>query len=320
MELIIRVTGRCNFDCTFCSAGSLDIAHPTNGVPEQIKDVIRTIKPNSIIISGGEPLLVGPEYYEELLELAKCPISITTNLKDFYYNPDKWVNLFTNPKIGIVTSFNYGDTRKWNPNTTYTEEKFLEVYNLFKEKTGRNISFIAVIDESNEKYAIKHAELAKRIGSCVRLNNAVRQGRQDVTFPRYKIFQKYFEICEAGLGEYEVYCKFKEFDKCPINTKMLCKSQIRTCYVDNDDKLHYYGCCESLFGEKLIDYKSDIINAPKSCYPELKDHVNNNCACCELFEICNGCESQRFEYPPEHCEEMLKLKDKFIKHGWIKEI
>lgn len=319
MDLIIRVTGRCNFDCTFCSGATLDIAHPKNGVPEQIKEVIRTIKPSSIVISGGEPLLVGPEYYLELYELAKCHISITTNLKDFYYNPEKWREVFTHPEIGIVTSFNYGDTRLWDPNTVYTEEMFVEIYNMYYEMTGKPLTFIAVLDESNEHLAVKHAELAKKLNTRVRINNATRQGRQETTYPRYKLFQKYFDILDAGLGEYEIYCRRNRVDKCPINARMLCKSSIRTCYVDSNDVLHYYDCCEAADGEHLLDFRNDY-TTPTCIYPPMEKHVNEKCAYCELFAICNGCDSQKSEYPPEHCEEMLKMKDKFIENGWVKEL
>lgn len=317
MELIIRVTGRCNFDCTFCSASTLDIAHPVNGVPEKIKKVIETIKPNSIMISGGEPLLVGPNYFMELAEIGKCRISVTSNLKDFYYNPEKWVDVFTHPLIGIVTSFNYGDTRRWDQNTNYTEEKFREVYKLYHEMTGRPLTFIAVLDEKNEHLAVEHAMLAKELGTCVRINNATRQGRQDTTYPRYKLFQKYFEIIESGLGEYEVYCKHKHMDRCPINTRMMCKSSIRTCYIDSNNNLHYYDCCEARDGENQLDYENDF-KTPIAVYPSMESHINKNCVCCELFNICHGCDSQRGEYPPEHCQEMLKMKDKFIKYGWVK--
>lgn len=319
MELIIRVTGLCNFDCTFCSSATLDIAHPTNGVPHQIKELIEKVKPTSIVISGGEPLLVGPDYYLELYDIAKCHISITTNLKDFYYNPEKWREIFTHPDIGIVTSFNYGDTRLWDPNTVYDEEMFTKIYNMYHDMTGKKLTFIAVLDESNEYLAIKHAELAKKLNTCVRINNATKQGRQSTTYPRYKLFRKYFDIIDAGLGEYEIYCKHKKFGQCPINARMICKSTIRTCYVDKNDVLHYYDCCEASDGEHPVDVDNDY-KFPTAVYPPVEEHVNDKCAYCELFSICNGCDSQKAQYPPEHCEEMLKMKDKFISNGWVKEL
>ena len=318
MELTIRVTGRCNFDCTFCSVTNLDVKHPVNGVPDKIKELINTIKPSSISITGGEPLLVDPEYYLELYDLAKCHISIISNLKEFYYNPEKWRPVFTHPNIDIITSFNYGDTRKWDKDTIYDEEMFIKIYNMYYEMTGKSLYFIAVIDNDNEHLVIKHTELAKRLNTKVRINNATRQGRQKYTYPRYKLFQKYFEIIEAGLGSYEIYCDKANLDHCPINRNMNCKSYIRTCYIDSNNELHYYDCCESCQGENLINYKNDNM-IPTAIYPPMKKHVNQKCSYCELFEICNGCDSQKSEYPPEHCEEMLKMKDKFISVGWVKE-
>ena len=104
MELIIKPTGRCNFNCKFCSANLLNIKHQTK-VPNELIKIIQTIKPNSLIFTGGDPLLVGPEYYYEILSLGNFSISLTTNLKDYYIQPKKWIDLFKNERVGICTSF-----------------------------------------------------------------------------------------------------------------------------------------------------------------------------------------------------------------------
>ena len=315
MELIIRVTGRCNFDCTFCSAEGLDIAHPADGrVPSEIKRVIETIHPTSIIISGGEPLMVDPGYYLELLDIAKCRMSITSNLKDFYYNPEKWVELLTRPGVGLITSFNYGDARRWDPKTPYTEEMFRKISDKYREYIGKPLPFIAVIDENNEDTVMDHVLLAKEIGTYCRLNNVTAQGRQKSTYPKWKMIKHYLDIMDAGLGEYEIYCRDMRFDQCPMNFKMLCQCTIRTCFVDTKSKLHYYNCCEDDTMDQEIDLTTEhIIRGPQ--YP--KKHVNENCVFCDLFPLCNGCRSQARMLPPEHCEEMLKLKDRLLKYGWI---
>ena len=319
MNLIIRVTGRCNFDCTFCSAGNLNIGHPTNGVPEKIKDVIKTIHPSNIIISGGEPLLVGPDYYWELLDLCKCRISITSNLKDFYFNPNRWIELFKSPMIGLTTSFNYGDSRRWDSNTIYDEKKFIEIYNMYQNLIGNPIEFIAVIDENNEDTVFKTVKLAKYLNTHVKINNALKQGRCGSTYPRYKLFKKYTEIVDCGLGDYEVYCKNRGVSTCPMNIQMLCKSSIRTCYVDKNDKLHYYGCSDAN-EEILLDYHDDANIKPHPYYPGINECVNPKCMSCELYSLCNSCHSQRKQYPPEYCYEMQKLKPKLIEQGWVKEL
>lgn len=319
MQLIIRVTGKCNFDCSFCSAEGLNIGHPVHGVPDQIKEVIQKIKPTSIIISGGEPLMVDPGYYLELLKLAKCHISITSNLKDFCYHPEKWRDLLRMPEIGLITSFNYGDTRKWNRDTPYTEDMFRRITDLYHKEIERPLPFIAVIDESNEQFAVDHARLAKELGTVVRLNNATKQGRQQTTYPRYKMFQHYLDIIDAGLGNYEFTTKDRRFDQCPWNCGLLCHAAIRTCYVDLWGNLHYYNCCENDTMDEELDLANDHPEiAPE--YPPIEKHVNANCVFCPMYKLCNGCRSQRLEYPPEHCAEMQKLKPRFEEQGWLEEI
>jgi len=124
MELIIKPTGICNFACSFCSAGYLPIIEKRlSRVPEKIIDVIRTTEPTNLIVTGGDALMVEPEYYYHLHEITDCQISITTNLKDFYLHPEKWIKLFKEDWFGITTSFQYGSGRKWDKDTIYTEDR-----------------------------------------------------------------------------------------------------------------------------------------------------------------------------------------------------
>lgn len=319
MELIIKPTGRCNFDCTFCSANGLDIAHPENGVPQPIKELIKKLQPTGIIVTGGEPLTVDPGYYLELFELANCHISFTSNMKDFYLHPNKWKDIVTNPNFGFITSFNYGNTRRWDPHTPYTEEKFTEVHELFKEVSGRDyLPFIAVIDESNEGRIMDHIYLAKRLGTKVKINGACKIGLQDHSYPRYKILKAYIDIIDAGLEKYEMTCSERHLGRCPFNIHMLCKSTIRACYVDSNGQLHY-GCCEDLLSagkEILMDTEFPV--KPVSIMPPKVKYIKKDCINCELFRLCHGCSAQ-LNYAKEfdnYCDEMLKLKDDLIRQGW----
>lgn len=317
MQLIIKPTGRCNFNCTFCSACNLDIAHPNNGVPQKIKEVIERIKPDGLIITGGEPLECSPEYYLELQELAKCKISLTTNLKGLFLEPEKWKPIFTHPAFEFITSFNYGETRRWDKDTPYSEERFLEVVELYKSITGKALPFIAIIDESNEDKFIDHVYLAQKIGSYTKINNATAQGRQTTSYPRYKLFQQYLKIIEMGLDQFEIHCKERRVGRCPFNTHLLCGSTIRCCYVDSKGELHYSTCDDEIsLGREfpLEERKPEEVPV----YPAIESHINDKCIYCDLFRLCNGCKSQReaAKTCPEHCEEMLKMKDKLIEVGW----
>src|SRR5688500_13988520 len=118
MELIIKPTEACNFKCTFCSsthlvenkASKLDISKI-----EQFLD--RYPETRTIIVNGGDPLMMPPEYYFQILDMIEkrnlqTTLSFTTNLWAFYKNPDIWTELFRHPLVGVSTSFNYGETRR----------------------------------------------------------------------------------------------------------------------------------------------------------------------------------------------------------------
>lgn len=321
MELIIKPTGLCNFNCKFCSAHGMDIQHPVDGhVPQQIKDLILKLKPNGLIITGGEPLMVDPQYYYELHEIGKCPIAPTTNLKDFYLNPDKWTPLFKEDWFNVTTSFNYGSTRKWDPNTIYTEHDFIHVLALYRAQTGKSIdSFIAVIDESNEETAHDHVSLAKDLHCKVRLNGAIAAGRQGKTYPRYKMMEIYLEIIEAGLDQYECNCSERTLGKCPWNINSVCQNCIRCCYVDHSGKLHVGTCDERM--SMGIELPEDKI-IPSSCEArslDIHEYIKPECAYCELCRLCNGCHTMREESKkdPNYCDEMKKLEDAIIASGWL---
>ena len=319
MELIIKPTSACNMCCDFCAASKIKTDKET--IPnQQIIDIIDSIDPECLIFTGGDPLCVEPDYYLNLIK--KYPdkhIDMTTNLKDFYLNPDKWLKVLKHPNVSICTSFNYGNTRKWSKNEIYTEEKFKKVMYKFKSLIGYMPPFIAVIDENNIDTVFKTVNLAKELGTRCRINNAMKMGRQGDYFPRYKVFEKWLEIIEAGLEEYEITCSERKYGKCPINSNLLCQSTIRAIYVNDNNELIYNNCEDKLnlnYPNIKIDndkVKPDIINVKHT------DTINSNCQYCELFRICNGCSTNREQakkYCPEYCEEMLKLKDRIIKTGW----
>lgn len=67
---------------------------------------IKKINPDDVILTGGDPLLVDPSFYEDILHINNTiTLSFTTNLWDFYINPLKWIKLFKNSRVNVGTSF-----------------------------------------------------------------------------------------------------------------------------------------------------------------------------------------------------------------------
>lgn len=307
MELIIKPTSQCNFACTFCSAGKLKIKK-SKRVPDQIIKVIHTLNPSTIIFTGGDPLCVPIEYYNHVLELTDVPISLTSNLKSFYNNPQYWAPLLKNDRVGVATSFQYGNQRLWNHNTVYTETRFLDVVSRFESVVGYVPKFIAVIGNDNANKAIDHIFLAKSLGTKCKLNPVRAIGNSKITYPLYKMFDIWFDIKDRGLWDY--VDQDPQFQGgCGFNSKHMCESCIRACWIDCHDKLHYGYCEELLSNGYSIPYEP-ICPIPTPQKLGIEQVISAKCYYCELYNLCNGCTFNResAKWDPIFCQEMIKRK------------
>ena len=69
MDLIIKPTERCNFKCTFCS--STKIAEHKSDVLDHdyiYKFLKRFPETKTIIVNGGDPLMMEPNYYWKIID------------------------------------------------------------------------------------------------------------------------------------------------------------------------------------------------------------------------------------------------------------
>lgn len=294
-QLIIKPTSACNFNCTFCSARSLDIPIHDK-VPESLKDYICKLKPTNIIITGGEPLMNPRSYFEDLISIMDnlnnpYTISLTSNMVLWYKNPEKWDWLFEKNNVGVDTSFQYGTGRK--DDTVYTEERFKRLFYAFKDRYNKTLDFITVVSEENEHYAIKTVQLAKELGVWVKLNCQIPVGNATSYYPRYKLLNIYLQLIELGLDQYEgnlinrkqYYCPFTKTHKyCLLN---------KAVYVNSKNELIEGNCEEVMSSNNTLQIRKDIL------FPK--------CLGCKMYNICNGCSINRECTRPikeEHCRWM----------------
>ena len=169
MELIIKPTELCNFKCTFCSSTKI-AKHKSDLLSHDyiFRFLNRFPNTTTIIVNGGDPLMIEPDYYWKIIDYLNendldSTIAITTNLWPFYKNPKKWTPLFLNDRVGVTTSFNYGEGRLKGDFSLFTEEDFWKCSDSMLEYIGYRPDFIAVITDENDKYAIKNVELAKQM-------------------------------------------------------------------------------------------------------------------------------------------------------------
>ena len=337
MELIIKPTELCNFKCTFCSSTKITEDKATKLDLDYIyKFLKRYPNTSSIIVNGGDPLMMDPQYYWDIinhLDEHDYPthISLTTNLWPFYKNPDRWKELFNHPRIGVCTSFQYGGGRLKGDLTEFTEDDFWECSNAMLEHVGYRPDFIAVITEENEHNAIKNVELAKRMGVECKLNYAfssgpptvfkeIIMGQEGKPYMLAKIYEIYVKIWEAGLTEWEYNTKQMvrrlrgEGTTCPQNRE--CDSTIRTLQPSGD----YYSC--GAFGDDRmysIDFEKEMAGdklLPIKNITELQS-LKQSCFTCPMFEICNGCKKtikdlKDYNLVEEHCYRMKQIAPKII--------
>ena len=326
MELIIKPTERCNFKCTFCSSTSIaDDIKDQLGLKHIYRFLERFPNTNTIIVNGGDPLMMKPSYYRQMLDYIEkhdlpTRISFTTNLWPFYQKPEKWLDIFTHPRMGITTSFHYGNSRLKGDYSVFTEDDFWKVSDLMLELVGYRPGFISVIDGENEHTAIDNVRLAKKMGVECKLNYAMASGIQYKPYQLSKIYSIYLEIHELGLTEWEFNTKqmIKRLRNdsmiCPQNRN--CDSTIRALQPSGD----YYSC--GAMGddrEYSIDFNREMNG---EFFTPLQNDLDiqtmhDGCYTCPMFQICNGCkktvkDTKRHNMVEQHCSLMKQLAPRII--------
>lgn len=338
MDLIIKPTEKCNFKCTFCSSTKITDDKTAELDHQHIFDFLKRFpETNTIIVNGGDPLMMDPEYYQIILDHLDendypASVSFTTNLWPFYKNPTKWMNIFSHKRVGVTTSFQYGGGRLKGDLSEFTEEDFWNVSNKFLTYFGYRPDFISVITEENEQDAIKNVELAKKMNVVCKLNYAmssgppvmfkgIRMGQEGNPYLLANIYEIYVEIWKRGLAPWEfnttqMMKRLKGHSTCcPQNRE--CDGGIRTLQPSGD----YYSC--GAFGDDRqypIDFKAEMSGAtirPLRHEFELQT-MTDNCYGCPMFEICNGCKKtikdhKDYGLTEVHCRKMKTLADDIIK-------
>lgn len=339
----MKPTVRCNFKCTFCSSTKLS-DNPEDIVElAQIEEFVKRFPDTStIIINGGDPLMMPPEYYYgiiDILERLNCPaqISFTTNLWAFYKKPDMWEALFKHSRVEVCTSFQYGNARLKGDLTPFTEEEFIAVSDLMLERIGYRPPFIAVITRENEDSVIKTVELAKRLGVEAKINYAVasgeevvykgvRMGNVNAMFTQAEMYKHYLSIYDAGLMDFEYNTKQmvgklqNANTTCPL--ARTCDSGIRNLQPGKG----YYSC--GAFGDDReygIDFDREMAGeffTPLAQAFEI-DTMKESCYTCPMFSICNGCkktiaDTKRLGLVEGHCKTMKGLAPRIIELNGLK--
>ena len=324
MQLIVRVTNRCNFKCSFCSASNLS---QTTDLPfdkliefiEQYKD-----KASSVVFEGGDPLCMKPQYYHRFLQwkdnhhdtrIRKLLVSFTSNLWDFYKRPEKWLDIFKREDVDIGTSFQYGTGRKITQNLPYSEELFIRVFNKVVELTDKKPGFIAVIDYDNQDTIINTVNLAKRLDTVCKINPLFTSGRSTTFYRWDDMLLQYAKLFELGLDQYEMNCQMirgiitgdVQRAGCPLHNRY-CENDFRVISPDG-----YIKTC-SMEQNSISELSQSIITLYKN--HQVNDITTNRklklastkCLTCDYYRWCNYCRIKIQEF------KTIQDKDQYCKN------
>jgi len=236
--------------------------------------------------------------------------------------------LFKHPRLGITTSFNYGDTRRVTEKQVFTEDLFWQVSDLFAERIGYRPDFISVVTDENEDTAIDNVRLAKRMDVECKLNYANASGDQSKPYLLSKIYQIYIEIHKLGLTPWEFNTKQMVHRLQGIHTMCpqhrACDENIRALNPSGD----YYSC--GAFGDDRshpIRFVSEIYS--KDFFTPLQDDpslisMKEECLTCPMFKICNGCRKtvkdlKDHNMVEEHCTLMKSIASEVLEINFGKE-
>lgn len=333
----MKPTAACNFKCSFCSSTHDSIQGEEQNVElERVEQFLKRYPDTTtVIVNGGDPLMMKPAYYWQILEMMekyapKAVLSFTSNLWAFYKKPEMWTELFRHPQVGVITSFQYGNKRLKGDLTPFTEEEFWKISDMMLERVGYRPSFIAVIDSDNEHTVMDTVLLAKKMGVECKINPALSSGKPTYfkgikignagkMFTVGDIYKHYVAIHKAGLTEWE------------YNTKQMAKrlrNSATTCPLASDCDSHiraiqpngYYSC--GAFADDNaypIDFEAEMQGAkftPLSSAPQLFS-LKDSCLECPMFLICNGCKKTTSDMKElglveKHCRTMKSLAQDII--------
>lgn len=299
--------------------------------------LVRYPETQTIIVNGGDPLMMPPKYYWDIIEilerlgLENCTLSFTTNLWAFYKKPDMWTELFKHERVGVTTSFQYGDKRLKGDGTPFTQSEFVEISNLFLERVGYRPDFIAVIDQDNVDSVMQTVKLAWAMEVEAKINYVSASGPEVVNrgvmmgsinnfYTQADMYEQYLAIHDAGMGEWEYNTKqmarrLKHGNTtCPLSRD--CDAGIRALQPGQN----YYSC--GSFGDDgqyPIDFEAEMNGAfiqPLQAAIEI-DSMKMACYECPMFSICNGCrktvaDTKRFGLTEYHCKKMKSLAPRII--------
>lgn len=319
MQVIVKLTTRCNLKCSYCSEGdkapeTLDML-VLKKLIDEIPEILNKYKQKDITLlwHGGEPLLLGKAYLTEAMQYAEKKLfnyrvrfSIQTNgtLID-----NEWIDIFKQFDVGVGVSLDgykeIHDINRMEPDGTPTFDKIMSNIILL-QNNGINVGTLMVLNTMSNINIEKLWNLIKTYNLNIKIHPVIPCGRAANNKYEKQIYDNYVnilkELYKLYINEDETIeieplnetinaiLKLSPMRECSFNgtcgQNFIClypDGAIGFCGRSSHDKNFVYGYLQEC---RLIDlYESAFAEKVRKRQSFLKD---NDCKNCTYWNLCYG--------------------------------
>lgn len=327
-SVIVKPTHRCNLDCKYCYDKPYREAIKEDMSMETLDKLFKLLSEHTervtFIWHGGEPTMVGTEWYEKAYRevISKYPMleadfSLMSN--GTLYD-DKWFDLFQKYEIDPGASYNaYCQTKvRCSSQINQKEERDAELSKKIENtlirwrEKGKPIGVIDVINNVNYKNQIEIYEYYKKIGVTTALNNIFHTPQTEKN--KLEISTKDY------VDEFLKYFKYWLYDKGGVHERSAVEALAAVIGDTGELTCRYSDCryswlginplgeiypCDRYYPEKyrmgnVCDFDSieQIIESSKyqSFCNEVQKRFDTHCKKCGYWFVCKGgCNGSSYE-------------------------
>lgn len=350
-NLIVKTAGNaCNLDCKYCFEKGKSVPH--NLMPLSVLErAIQVVPvPCSLVMHGGEPLIVGYERFQEYLDLISVYYPEKINAVRLQTNgtllDDEWVELLfkRNSHLGIEIAISLDGTEQMNALRTdrHGNNSFDRALSAFRilERYGIRAGMLSVVSRQmiQSDAAREYVELLKSISNLafVKINALFNMEDNDLTPDSVTPSEYGTFIIEVA----ECYVKAHLYDRFPLEPVLSILQRLRGrssryCNYSTRKCFHYLslypdgavGPCDCLpIADFPIgcagcgEFENAVMRASGTGNSLKLWELIRQCQSCDIYDFClGGCLSHRYYFTGnptlscDFCESKHKLYRAFRK-------
>lgn len=310
ITVILKVTNGCNLNCPYCynksRLGSSD-KMSLDTLEKVLLNISLEYKSAEIIFHGGEPTLMGYEWYESAFKLIDkykrmYGVNITTGIQtNFTIQNDKLYRLFIDNAVGIGISYDGVDNEYTRTNT----DKILSNISKFKHSINR-IGAITLVTKHNYDKILETEKHYIDVGiKDVQLNVVYDTSTMEKNLSDYNVENLVSEFTKI----FKYTCGFEEtiFDDNFVKYITMLAFDRNRLVCENTDCIgkwiavhpdgNTYPCGQEWEQNKNYEFENILTNTFSDIFSSdkyikyantVRDKMDICKSTCEIYEICRG--------------------------------